>query len=83
MQLLQTLTENEGVQAHLDSKQSEIMEACASFGEFPQQVKDHIMENLDQFIVPGDLQATYNHIVSFTENAVEGALVGLVDGIES
>lgn len=81
MQLLQELCENPAAQACLDAKESEIMEATGAFLQFPQQIKDHIVENLEQFIVPGNLQATYEGMVVFAENAVVGALTGLSEQI--
>ena len=72
--ILSTLLENEGIQNFLTVKEDAILEGAKAFHEYPQVIKNHILENLDQFIVPGDIKATYSRMVSFVESSVSQIL---------
>lgn len=79
--LLEQIFEDEDVQNYVDGSAEQIEEAAGIFHEMPQQVKDYIMENLQDFVVPGDLNATYVKMVDFTENVVANSLNDLCDAI--
>ena len=74
MEMLTTFLENEGVQTLINDNEKAILESAVLFHSYPQVVKDYIQENLDQFIVPGNLEATYNNMVAFTESTVMSLL---------
>jgi len=82
MSLLATLMENEAVQNYISSQENAIAEAADSFSQYPQQIKNYIAENLDEFVVVNDLNATYENIVNFTSSAVETSLFGICESIE-
>jgi len=69
MELMNVLLENENMQATVQSKETEIMEAAQVYTDFPQEIKTHINENIEQFIGE-DIKETYDNIKSFTEGAV-------------
>lgn len=79
MELLQLLSESEAGQGFINENEESILEATAQFHETPQQIKDYIIENLEDFIVPGDVPATYNKMVDFVTNQVVGNLHELAD----
>jgi hypothetical protein len=81
MQVLQTLLENEGIQTLLSNNEDMVYEATGIFNEFPQVVKDHITANLDSFIVPGNIQETYNNMVEFTRSSVTCLLDELTEAM--
>lgn len=69
MELVPVLLENDGIQAYLSENEGSIVDAAKVFAEYPQIVKDHINENLKDFIVPNDMTATYENMVVFVESA--------------
>lgn len=77
MQLLNVLLEDEGIQKYLNENEQEIVQKTEMFNNFPQDVKNYIQENLEEFIVKGDLKQTYQNMVSFTESAVVSFLEDL------
>lgn len=79
MEMLQVLLEDEGVQNLITENEDVIIPASNVFHEFPQVVKDYIQENLDEFIVPGDLKATYENMVTFSASAAANMLNELTD----
>lgn len=83
MKVLQTLLMSESVQALISSQETGIVEAATEFYEFPQKIKDHITANLESFVVPGDLKATHEKMIAFTENAVVGHLFELTSAIDN
>lgn len=83
MEMLNALMESEAIQNYVASQETAIQEAATQFSQYPQQVKDHIAENLDEFIVPNDLNATYENIVNFVASAAETSLFGLCEAIDA
>jgi hypothetical protein len=81
--MLTQIFEDEGVQEYVNSQSQQIEEAATIFHNTPEQIKQHIFENLDAFVVPGDLQGTYDKMTTFTANCVEGLLNDLTDTIVS
>ena len=79
MEALAILLEDQNVQDLISESQEEIVAASQIFHEFPSIVKDYISENLDQFIVSGNLEETYENIVLFTETASNTLLHELAD----
>lgn len=79
--MLEAIFENEEVTSYVDSCGEQIEEAAAIFHETPQQIKDYIAENMEQFLVPGDLEATYVKLVDFVENCVVNNLNDLCEAI--
>lgn len=78
---LAAIFEDEDVQEYVDSQADMISEAAGLFHETPQMVKDYIFENLENFVVPGDLKTTYSRMVSFVESYVIDTLDGLCSEI--
>lgn len=72
--ILSTLLENEGIQSYLNAKEDAIYEGAKVFHEYPQKIKDYMMEHLDSFIVPGDIKATYTRMSNFVETSVRQIL---------
>lgn len=81
MEYLQMLSESEEGQTFINENQEAILEATEVFHSTPQEVKDYIGENLEQFLVPGDLKATYENMTSFVENTVVQILSNLSEQI--
>lgn len=79
MEMLTYLSESEAGQTFLASIEEPIVEAADIFHNTPQEIKDYVMENLDSFLVPGDLTATFNKIAVFTESTVVQVLHDLSD----
>ncbi len=80
MKLLGVLLENEGMQAQVQSCETQILEAAETYSTFPQELKTHITENLEAFI--GDTVAeTYANMKSFVEGAVFQLLHEMTDQI--
>lgn len=79
--MLQAIFEDEEVSNFVDSCSGLIEEAAGIFHETPQQIKDYIFENLQDFVVPGDLQTTYMNIEQFVENCVINNLTDLSNAI--
>ena len=80
MQLISTLMENEAIQKYVTEQEALIVEASGMLGEFPQVVKDYIIENLSEFV--GDTPSeTYENMVQFTESAVNQFMTTLVENI--
>lgn len=83
MELLQALLENEVSQQYLNENSELILAASEVFAEFPQVIRDYIRENLDDFIEPGDLEATRENMIIFTDSAVSTLLEelsGMING---
>ena len=74
MEMIQVLLENESIQNIITENEDVILPAANVFHEFPAVVKDYIRENLDEFIVPGDLKATYENMVTFSTSAANNML---------
>lgn len=70
MEALQLLLEDEGIQKLIDEQEEAILSSSGLLVEFTDVVKEEVMSNLDEFIVPGDLGATYENIKVFTEASV-------------
>jgi hypothetical protein len=70
MEALQVLLEDAGVQKLIDDNEQAITESSESLVQFSDIIKDQIMENLSDFIEPGDLAATHENIRVFAEAAV-------------
>lgn len=68
MKLLSALLEEQACQEYINANEGPILEAAEQFHETPQKVKDYIFENLHEFVVPGDLNATYEKMVIFAES---------------
>lgn len=79
--MLQAIFEDEEVSGFVDSCSDLIQEAAGIFHETPQQIKDYIFENLQDFVVPGDIQTTYANMVQFVENCVVNNLTDLSNAI--
>ena len=79
--LLNTIFEDENVQEYVDANTDSIMEAAEYFHQTPQLIKDYMLENLETFIVSGDLKATYENMVSFVTSNVVSVLDDLTDQI--
>lgn len=74
MEMLQVLLENEDIQNIITENEDVILPASTVFHEFPAVVKDYIKENLDEFVVPGNLNATYENMVTFATSAANNML---------
>lgn len=71
MELLQQVFESDEFQSYL-TENDEILEAAQDVVlEFPKSLKYYMLEHLDLFIVPNDLDATYNNMVEFVEAGTE------------
>lgn len=70
MSLLSVLMENEGIQTYISENEEVVMEASQALAQFPQVVKDAIYQSLGSLVVEGDVKATYEKMVVFTESAV-------------
>jgi len=78
MKLLGVLLENEGMQSHIQSCETQILEAAEVYSTFPQELKNHINENLEAFI-GNTIQETYANMKSFVEGAVFQLLHEMTD----
>ena len=81
MECLSVLLEDKGMQTLLQEKEVDIIGGAEAFHQFPQIVKDYVMENLDDFI-GNTVEDTHQNIVEFTETAGFQFLTDLVDSIE-
>lgn len=81
MSYLQAVFEDEDVQNYVDSCEEELIEGTEYFHETPQMIKDYIFENLEDFVVPGDLEQTYLNIIKFVEGCVVDNLHEICDTI--
>ena len=79
--MLEAIFEDEDVSGFVDSCSELIQEAAGLFHETPQQIKDYIFENLQDFVIPGDVDATYVNMVQFVENCVINNLTDLSNAI--
>ena len=71
MELLQQVFESDEFQSYL-TENDEILEAAQDVVlEFPKSLKYYMLEHLDLFLVPNDLDATYNNMVEFVEAGTE------------
>jgi len=82
MELLNVLLENETMQADVQSHEAEILEATEIYNTFPQELKTHINENIENFL-GADVQETYENMKSFVEGAVFQLLHEMTDQIAS
>lgn len=78
MKVLTALLENESVQQLLTEDEELIVAASGAFEATPEVVKDYIKENLEEFLVPGDVKATYENMVEFTAEFAKTFLEDLV-----
>ncbi len=81
MECLTVLLEDEGMQNLLQEKEAEIIGGAEAFHQFPQVVKDYVMENLSDFI-GSTVEETHQNIVEFTETAAFQYLTDIVEAIE-
>lgn len=79
MKALQTLLETESVQTLISDAQPEIELANEAFEMSPQIIRDYIHEHLSDFLVVGNVQATYENMVDFVAEFAEGYLSELTD----
>ena len=70
MEALKILLEDEGIQTLIDEQEEAIVKSSELLVEFTDVIKEEVMGNLENFIVPGDLNATYDNIKTFTEASV-------------
>lgn len=70
MEALQIVLEDEGIQSLIDKNSDAIMESSDVLVQFSDIVKEYVMENLEQFVEPGDLASTHENIKIYTESAV-------------
>ena len=70
MEALQVLLEDEGIQTLIDEQEGVILESSELLVEFTDVIKEEVMNNLEKFVNPGDLGATYDNIKTFTESAI-------------
>jgi hypothetical protein len=68
MKCLNALFENEAIQTYVDSNEKSILESTQAFHEFPETVKNFVVENLSDFI-GDDVEETYENIKTFAENS--------------
>ena len=81
MECLQVLLEDKGMQTLLQEKEVDIIGGAEAFHQFPQVVKDYVMENLDDF-VGATVEETHQNIIEFTETAAFQYLNDIVEAIE-
>lgn len=79
--MLEAIFEDEDVSSFVDNCSGLIEEGAAIFHETPQQIKDYIFENMEEFVVPGDLEATHAKMVNFVESCVVTNLTDLSNAI--
>ena len=65
MQLLSLLVENEGIQNYIAENGDNIDEASQIYLDLPSALKEFIYENLEDFIVPNNIDETRNNIRDF------------------
>ena len=82
MDCLNVLFENEGIQNYISEKENDILAGSNMFHEYPQVVKDHIMENLDEF-VGSTIEETHQNMVEFTKSSAFQYLHEIVNTIDS
>ena len=81
MDCLKVLLDDTGMQTFLEQHETSIIDGANAFHEYPQQLKDHIVENLQDFVAP-TLDETYENMVKFVETAAFQYLTDIVDSIE-
>lgn len=69
LKCLDKLMQNEVVQNLVTENEEIITSGSALLGEYPQVVKDYVLEHLETFIGE-DVKSTYENIVVFTEASV-------------
>ena len=69
MEMLEYLYEHELSQSWLAENADLIEEANSILEDLPNVVKEHVQANLDDFIVAGDLKATFDNIAIFAESS--------------
>lgn len=71
MSLLEQFFESDECQEYI-TENDEILEAAQDvILEFPKSLKDYILEHIEEFLVPGDLDATYENMVEFVSGGTE------------
>ncbi len=80
MKLLTVLLEDENMQNLVQTNEAQILEAASVYDSFPQELKNHIAANLENFI-GADIHETYENMKSFTEGAVFQLLHELSDSL--
>ncbi len=81
MSMLQLLAESDAGQMYMNNNEDAILEATDYFHSTPEYVKQFIYENLDQFVVPGDLNATYENVFEFTHSTVVQILENISESL--
>lgn len=74
MGMLEYLCEHELSQSWLAENADVIEEAGSIVDDLPNVVKEHVMHNLGDFIVAGDLKATFDNIAIFAESSYTSML---------
>jgi len=82
MDCLNVLFENEAIQNYVAEKEEDILAGANAFHEYPQVVKDHVMENLNQFI-GNTVEETHENIAEFARTSAFQYLHELVDLIDN
>jgi hypothetical protein len=70
MRALKILLEDEGVQSFIDENEDMLVQGSGVMLEFADVIQEEVMNNLNEFVEPGDLNQTIKNIKVFTENAV-------------
>ena len=81
MECLSVLLEDEGMQSLLQEKEVDIIGGAEAFHQFPQVVKDYVVENLSDF-VGSSVEETHQNITEFTETAAFQYLNDIVEAID-
>jgi hypothetical protein len=68
MKCLNVLFEDEGIQNFLQENEGSVVQAANMFAKFPQDVKTHILENIEVFL-DEDVKKTYTNMREFAESA--------------
>jgi len=79
---LDTLMKNDIVQNLVTENEEIIVSGAAVLGEYPQVVKDYVLEHLDTFI-DEDVKTTFENIKVFTEASVSQFMSELSDQMVS
>ena len=69
MGMLEYLCEHELSQSWLAENADIIEDANGILQDLPNVIKEHVMHNLDEFVVAGDLKATFDNIAVFAESS--------------
>jgi len=79
-QFISVILENESMQSYLEGCEDEILGAAAVYHTFPQDIKNHVLENLEDFIGE-NLEETFENIAIFTETAANCLISNMVESI--